>query len=85
MWDGDGPLVDLAQSVHLLHVLPVAPTKDARTRLVQLDVINPQLSGVDVNADLIKNELISLDDSLTTLAILVVGQIEATSNEVDVR
>ena len=80
----DGALVHLSQSVHLLHVLPIAATEDAGPCLQHLDVIKPQLTSLDIKTYRVENKLVGLSDCLAVLAILISGEIESTSDEVDV-
>lgn len=80
----NGTLVDFAQRIHLLHILPIAATKNTWTCLEHLDVVKPELSSANVDADLPEYKLVSLSDDLPILAILISGQIVTTSNEVDV-
>jgi hypothetical protein len=84
MWDRHGTLIDLPKRIHLLHVLPAGATRITRTGLEHFDVIEPEPSSTDVNANTTEDELVSLSDGLSVLAGLVSGQVEASSNEVDV-
>jgi hypothetical protein len=77
-------LVDLSQSVHLLHVLPIGATENTGARLEHLDVVKPQLSSVNIDTYGVKHELVGLRDCSPICAALVSGQVEATSDEVDV-
>jgi len=78
------PLVGLSQGVHLLHVLPVAAPKYTRSGLEHLNIVEPQLSSVDIETNGIEHKFIGLCDGLAVLAILVCGEVEATADEVDV-
>ena len=82
---GDSTLVDLAQSVHLLHVLPVAASEYARSGFQHLKIVEPQPSCVDVNADLLEHKLVSLCDDLSVLAGRVIEQAVSPPDEVDIR
>jgi hypothetical protein len=68
VWNGDSTLVDLPQSIHLLHVLPASTAQISRTCLQHLEIIKPQLSGTNINTDLIQDKLVSLSDDLSVLA-----------------
>jgi hypothetical protein len=85
VWDRDCTLIDLPQSVHLLHVLPTGTTEVARTRLEHLEIIKPQPPGADVNTNTTKDELVCVRNGLTILTGLVSSQIEAPTNKVNVR
>jgi len=84
MRNRDGSLVYLSQGIHLLHVLPVAATKYSRPSLQHLDVIKPYPSSINVNADLLEYELVSLCDDLSVLAGRIIDQVVAPPDEVDV-
>ena len=77
-------LIQLAQCVHLLHVLPICATKYAGCCLLQLDVIDPKLARVNVDAHLPEHELVCHDDRLSTLAACVICKVESATDEVDV-
>lgn len=48
----DSTLVDFAQSVHFLHVLPIGSTKSTRTTFEHFKIIEPELSCIDINTNL---------------------------------
>lgn len=77
-------LVHLSQGVHLLHVLPIAATEGAGPCLQHLDVIKPQLTSLDIKTYRVENKLVGLSDGLAVLAILISGEVESTSDKVNV-
>lgn len=80
----NGSVVDFAQLVHFLLVLPASAANLARSVLDELDVIQPDIARIPVNADIVNDELVRLGDCPPGLAGGIVVQIVAASDVVEV-
>ncbi len=76
--DADGSLVCLAHLIHLLLVLPLAPSNCAGPKLDELDVLGPNPAGVLVQPDVLNNKLVGARDGLASMAGVIVQVVPPT-------
>lgn len=66
--NANSSLIDLTEGIHFLLILPIAASDGPRARFDELNVIQPELAGVFIEAHMLQCKVVSLMNDLPGFA-----------------